>query len=336
MEEVTSAKRLSYMDVAKGMAILCVIAGHLGINTVMRLVYPFHIPIFFLISGYFLSTRKEYKDFVQEKAGRLLVPYLAACAGVCILVVPADLVRGMKDQVLPDLIRWGLASVYGAGADYKIPFQIKEIGAVWFLPALFWALITVRYFLGTKYCAVMIGIIAGVSWLTSRYIWLPFSLQAGGVAAVFVYTGYLARKHRLLDHIPDIRFFLLGMLLLLLAYRRESVMVAAANDYPAGIFDMVSSVLISYSVICIAYMISCKTCILKSALCFCGRNSLIILCFHLLELSMFPWNYVLDFLQAAEIPSSLQMGLLFTGKAAFSTIGAVLSLKVPFLKKIIT
>lgn len=113
-------------------------------------------------------------------------------------------------------------------------------------------------------------------------------------------------------------------------------MVAAANDYPAGIFDMVSSVLISYSVICIAYMISYKTRILKSALCFCGRNSLIILCFHLLELSMFPWNYVLDFLQAAEIPSSLQMGLLFTGKAAFSTIGAVLSLKVPFLKKIIT
>lgn len=47
--------RLLEFDIAKGIAILCVILGHLGIKEIDRVVFVFHMPLFFLISGYFLS-----------------------------------------------------------------------------------------------------------------------------------------------------------------------------------------------------------------------------------------------------------------------------------------
>ena len=54
--------RLPYMDVAKGMGILCVIIGHMGNETINRIIFSFHMPLFFLISGYFLSNRLMPKE----------------------------------------------------------------------------------------------------------------------------------------------------------------------------------------------------------------------------------------------------------------------------------
>ena len=36
---------------------LCIIAGHFGIVSAERFVFTFHVPLFFLLSGYFLSTK---------------------------------------------------------------------------------------------------------------------------------------------------------------------------------------------------------------------------------------------------------------------------------------
>lgn len=54
--------RLPYTDVAKGMGILCVIIGHMGNETINRIIFLFHMPLFFLISRYFLSNRLTPKE----------------------------------------------------------------------------------------------------------------------------------------------------------------------------------------------------------------------------------------------------------------------------------
>lgn len=53
-------KRICYIDIAKGFAMLCIIAGHFGITSANRFVYTFHVPLFFLLSGYFLSTKTDF------------------------------------------------------------------------------------------------------------------------------------------------------------------------------------------------------------------------------------------------------------------------------------
>lgn len=39
---------------------LCIIAGHFGIVSAERFVFTFHVPLFFLLSGYFLSTKVSF------------------------------------------------------------------------------------------------------------------------------------------------------------------------------------------------------------------------------------------------------------------------------------
>lgn len=56
--------RIKFLDIAKGIAILAIIAGHTGPDWVKQFVFTFHVPVFFIISGYFL---KEGNDVVFVK-----------------------------------------------------------------------------------------------------------------------------------------------------------------------------------------------------------------------------------------------------------------------------
>ena len=64
---------------------LCIIAGHFGIASANRFVYTFHVPLFFLLSGYFLSTKTDFLPFMKQKARQLLIPYYVT--GIVILAV---------------------------------------------------------------------------------------------------------------------------------------------------------------------------------------------------------------------------------------------------------
>ena len=50
---INAQSRIEYFDIAKGMGILSIILGHMGVEGVDRIVFTFHVPLFFLISGYF-------------------------------------------------------------------------------------------------------------------------------------------------------------------------------------------------------------------------------------------------------------------------------------------
>ena len=83
MERMHTAKKTSrrtrepVYDVAKGIGILTVVYGHLGILTAKSLIYAFHIPLFFFLSGIF-HRRRHMGDLVRRKASTLMVPYLWA------------------------------------------------------------------------------------------------------------------------------------------------------------------------------------------------------------------------------------------------------------------
>ena len=64
--------RLDYMDLAKGIGILAVILGHVYKNTVFgTLLYSFHLPLFFLISGYFFHYIPDFWVFLGKKIKEL-------------------------------------------------------------------------------------------------------------------------------------------------------------------------------------------------------------------------------------------------------------------------
>lgn len=86
-------KRLNYIDIAKGFAVLFVILGH-SLRETMRIdhywcdflygfVYRFHVPLLFILSGMSYALTKQNNlelaslKYVKKKAKSLLLPYIS-------------------------------------------------------------------------------------------------------------------------------------------------------------------------------------------------------------------------------------------------------------------
>lgn len=73
--KLVNRKNENWANILKGLLIISVIAGHCpnSDEILIHTVYWFHMPLFFMISGYFLSL-PEVGGWVVKKAKRLLLP----------------------------------------------------------------------------------------------------------------------------------------------------------------------------------------------------------------------------------------------------------------------
>ena len=80
-----SNKRIEYLDVAKGLLIIMVVVGHAmeiinptHDNYLLKLIYSFHMPAFFIISGYLFDSAKwnvkGFKSYLVNRINKLLIP----------------------------------------------------------------------------------------------------------------------------------------------------------------------------------------------------------------------------------------------------------------------
>ena len=93
MNRETNFQRISYLDVAKGIAIILVVLGH-AINNILSIrnmeisasfqavksvIYGFHMPAFFFIAGIFADRALRYdaKTFLKKRIVRYVIPYFA-------------------------------------------------------------------------------------------------------------------------------------------------------------------------------------------------------------------------------------------------------------------
>lgn len=78
--------RIEWIDMAKGLGILAVILGHCHLpDKAWNAIYSWHLPIFFLISGYFYKKR-SFLDLVKVKFNSILKPYFYTCIGIALIV----------------------------------------------------------------------------------------------------------------------------------------------------------------------------------------------------------------------------------------------------------
>ena len=72
--------RIRYIDVARGIGILLVVAAHNDLALVSlllyRFIYSFHMPLFFFLSGYFLKSEVPFLRFLGRRFNTVLKPYL--------------------------------------------------------------------------------------------------------------------------------------------------------------------------------------------------------------------------------------------------------------------
>ena len=323
------------MDIAKGIGIICVILGHMGIDDVGSIIYSFHMPMFFLISGYFM---KEYslREVFQKRSRRLLPPYFLTCIMVIVLDTLKNLIsvllhKKTGNYLICKVFYWLYAMVYGAGTEHIEPFRIVPIGAVWFLLALLWASCIVCFAEKRKYSEIIILGFALVGFYSSKIIWLPWSVQAGMTSALFMFVGLQLKRSEFFEiarsKVQNCTLFVACLVIWINEMCIENFDLSIArNSFPNGFFDVIGSVCGSICMILISGAIARVQ--VFHVLSWFGKNSLIILCVHLVELNVIPWNQIANLIFRVKEPIILYVLLM---KFFWCTLVTILVLKLKVL-----
>jgi fucose 4-O-acetylase-like acetyltransferase len=284
-------RRVKYIDIARGIAILCIILGHFGVEQVDRVVFTFHVPMFYFITGYFMSQKYDGVTFLKEKVRALLVPYAITCV-ISILLATGFALANEGVSVIETVKQWSYAALYGSGGSYTEPFYIKGIGAIWFLLATFWGSLFLRISLEMKKKVRLLFVLALFLigyWTAKELFWFPFSIQAGCCAVSFMYIGYLVKRSKqVYEELPKEvkRASVVFALAIWLAFIKnfESFWLVH-NDMGRGVIDILGSVCACFIIVQISKLIEKYTKILSGILAYFGKYSLLVLCVHILELN---------------------------------------------------
>lgn len=126
--------RLRWVDVARGIGIVLVVYAHVASGPLRNFIFLFHMPLFFVLSGYLHRTRPAGRA-AARKARTLLVPYASFLVLIAVLTVGAKTLGDGGDLLTAaDRLRRLVPALLYGGQDLT-----AELGAFWFVTCLFLA-----------------------------------------------------------------------------------------------------------------------------------------------------------------------------------------------------
>ena len=186
-------ERLEWVDALKGIGIIAVVAGHVWTRGVVRdAIYSFHMPLFFILSGY-TARHLPWRQGAPALIRALALPFLCFSA----LLIAADFaIEGLRG-VRPIFASWSSAATTILFATEKLrgPFTI-----LWFIPCLLIARLAWNAIIGAGRRAddlpvivMMIGMFACAVLLQHVPSPSPFALRAVPGAILMIWAGALWR-----------------------------------------------------------------------------------------------------------------------------------------------
>ena len=317
---MTQHDRKQFIDVARGIGMICIVLGHLGQPQINRIVFTFHVPLFFLITGYFTDRSTPVLKYILKRIRTLLLPYAVSSLSIIGIAVAVNRYFNGGEGEQEVLSKWVSAALYGAGDNYKEPFVIYAIGATWFLLAAFWGCVCLRILLELP-AVVRLGAVAVLFYAACRsaveMYWFPLSIQAGGCALLFMYIGYLARD--LIPAVMEQRLEIRAALLCLAAwiwirfmidFERFWLVHCNVGRGPVDIFGSLCGVC---CVLFISWVLDKYLKVLPFCLGYLGKYSLLMLCMHIIELDLFSWKKII-IKHFGELPDNMILRYRIAGK----------------------
>lgn len=325
-------ERIAYFDIAKFIGIMMIILGHFGVPDINRFVYTFHVPLFFLISGYFFKPADSMCLLIKTKFRQLIIPYILVMICVILIYIIKNFSESLTD-ILHGCALYFISYLYGSGYIEKIyNFQILSVGPVWFLPALLWGYIFLNYVLKTKYPFYTVILIFAAGYYSSAFIWLPFSIQSAMTAVLYMYLGYKAKVLKITNY--NIRltqtFPLLCLWGICLSYGGRFLLVQNYSVFL--ITDILASLAASYLVILYSRWLE-KMSRFAGFMSYFGKCTIIILCLHSIDVTAMPWNSYFKTPSTGGLVVFIKI-LILCLKFLFPLLGAYGVSKNKFLKKL--
>lgn len=179
-------KRIDWIDITKGIGIFLVMLGHTGLPEVFRAwIYSFHMPMFFLISGYLFKIRTQ-KECIKRSINLLIIPYLA----YSMLFILIDFILfNNSHEVLNGLVN----TFIGKGS----------FSVLWFFIALFWVEIFFNYIMKrfdkrkSVKLIVMITLIGYIFSIIQFSNYNLYYLNTASVSISFFTIGYFIKNNNI-------------------------------------------------------------------------------------------------------------------------------------------
>ncbi len=300
------AKRLGYIDIAKCIAIVGIIVGHMGLvfsspkvtggmpGELVAFVFTFHLPVFLVVSGFFFSQEAQADGRLAKKGALgLLLPYVVTSLLIIAGCVAVAHIHGLvrKDE----LVRWSQAALWGAGSKTDLAlWNVERIGGIWYLPALFWAQLVVAttHRLDGLTRLLVLAICTAAAAVSARYVWLPLSIQSGLGCALYLYVGMLARKLGAFDR--KLSPFVLVLFLATWGYEfaLHGGGSLAMQIYPLGAITVLGGLCATFVIVRVSRVLELHSGQVSRFMQWIGRNTLPILCAHILEDNMLRWGQI--------------------------------------------
>tara|TARA_B110000908_G_scaffold149064_1_gene182066 strand:+ start:2014 stop:4185 length:2172 start_codon:yes stop_codon:yes gene_type:complete len=190
--------RYNWIDWVKALGIILVVVGHCpGIGEGLRnWIYSFHMPLFFVISGFLLSKKnvhQSWKEFYSNRLSKLLYGYLLfGVIGVAAFIVLSQVSQSVQLPPIVALVSGCKAFLYGSGS-LHLEWRLYPL-VLWFFPALIVSLMLFKVIRGlgvkAQFGLVFLSALAGYL-LKSQS--LPWEVESALAALPFIYLGHIFR-----------------------------------------------------------------------------------------------------------------------------------------------
>lgn len=187
---MTKKTRLAWIDIAKGYGILLVILAHIY---KFEYIYSFHLPLFFIISGYtHNSTNVDFYIFLRKKFRTVVIPYFSLGT---VLLLYSFITYAKNNYETSQYVQ------------LFVKFILQErLWTLWFLSCLFVLNIyfywLVRLFrddlrlIGAVVAALSVLMLIYYKSGGGAWIW---NADASIIALTFYFSGYFFKRYNVID-----------------------------------------------------------------------------------------------------------------------------------------
>jgi len=322
--------RLDWIDTARGIGIILVVLGHTFLpKPLASIIYSFHMPLFFFLSGYLFAYAKQmhetdFVSFIKKRVKTLILPYIVFSLFTYSYWLMTEKLIIYKSNLSPYTPLEVIATSIG----------INEYtnGALWFLTCLF--IVEIFFFVLISFIKrenariIILMLSAGLGYICSvfgntfRIIW---NIDVAFTATIFYSIGYYYRIYGKNVSTSNILNIFLMIFVVVI-----TVLIALAN----GKISMAGLLYNNYIYFCIGAVSGITAVVMFSkiysqskVLTYLGKNSIIILCTHMIIFNILDW---LQYHILFGIPYLSMKGSLFAG-GIYTSIIMVFSVPIIFL-----
>ncbi|PIO82215.1 hypothetical protein BSQ39_00890 [Loigolactobacillus backii] len=203
-------RRIDWIDIAKALGIIAVVIGHAAPvhGTFFKVLYWWHMPLFFIMAGFFLKpvAKKDYLNFLKEKLLPLYLQYL-------FVGFVLTLTNAVMEQMSVNNFLQAIGDLFYGGTLLN-----GTLSAFWYMTVYLLAVaaaVAIISFIKTgwqQWLLVIIIFVIGVTYKNAQAVFcfpLPGDADVALCALLYTYVGY--RGFRLLKRRISNRPLLIGV-----------------------------------------------------------------------------------------------------------------------------